>query len=113
MGCNNVPEMDGYSAEVRFKSPELHSLGLATRNHLLLIGSLLCAFHHYHSSAELKMAATLRTLRPLARQAAPAFRGRMALPLLSQRRGYKQPARDMMTGEVIQLPDIDVRYHFA
>lgn len=27
---------------------------------------------------------------------------------LVQARTYKQPARDMMTGEVTQLPDIDV-----
>jgi hypothetical protein len=40
------------------------------------------------------------------RTASPAMR---RLPLLAgQARSYKQPARDLMTGEVTQLPDIDV-----
>lgn len=58
------------------------------------------------------MASTLRSLRPLARYALPTIRAARpsraaTMPLLA--RGYKsEPARDMMTGEVIQLPDIDV-----
>jgi hypothetical protein len=40
------------------------------------------------------------------RIASPAMR---RLPALAgQARSYKQPARDLMTGEVTQLPDIDV-----
>lgn len=75
----------------------------STVYHLSLQLSLHC------SPLAITMAATLRSLRPLARNVAPALRGRLALPLVvNQSRGYKQPARDMMTGEVIQLPDIDV-----
>jgi hypothetical protein len=43
------------------------------------------------------------------RAASPAMR---RLPVLSAHaRTYKQPARDLMTGEVTQLPDIDVSYN--
>jgi hypothetical protein len=53
--------------------------------------------------------ATIRSLRPLMRAASPAMR---RLPVLSAHaRTYKQPARDLMTGEVTQLPDIDVSYN--
>lgn len=52
------------------------------------------------------MSATIRSLRPLMRTATPAMR---RLPTLAAHaRTYKQPARDLMTGEVTQLPDIDV-----
>lgn len=55
------------------------------------------------------MVATIRSLRPLLRHASPAMR---RLPAISsaalQARMYGQPARDLMTGEVTQLPDIDV-----
>jgi hypothetical protein len=52
------------------------------------------------------MSATIRSLRPLMRTVSPAMR---RLPVLAgQARSYKQPARDLMTGEVTQLPDIDV-----
>jgi hypothetical protein len=51
------------------------------------------------------MAATIRSLRPLMRHASPAMR---RLPPALQARAYGQPARDLMTGEVTQLPDIDV-----
>jgi hypothetical protein len=51
------------------------------------------------------MAATIRSLRPLMRHASPAMR---RLPATLQARTYGQPARDLMTGEVTQLPDIDV-----
>lgn len=55
------------------------------------------------------MVATVRSLRPLLRHASPAMR---RLPVISgaalQTRMYGQPARDLMTGEVTQLPDIDV-----
>ena len=54
----------------------------------------------------LNMSATMRSLRPLMRTASPAMR---RLPVFAgQARTYKQPARDLMTGEVTQLPDIDV-----
>jgi hypothetical protein len=53
------------------------------------------------------MVASIRSVRPLMRQASPAMR---RLPALAAHaRTYKQPARDLMTGEVTQLPDIDVR----
>jgi hypothetical protein len=60
----------------------------------------------------------LRSLRPLASalRNAPTSAARATVPLAlasgqSGMRGYKrqpQPTRDMMTGEVISLPDIDV-----
>lgn len=79
---------------------------------------LLIALHRPPDPSSSIMASTLRSLRPLARHAVSVRRGTQAqagrvgvAPLLTQtqRRGYKrEPARDMMTGEVIQLPDIDV-----
>lgn len=66
---------------------------------------------YFYILPSVTMSASLRSLSPLARHAlrtGPV--GRVTLPLLVQRRGYKQPARDMMTGEVIQLPDIDVSH---
>jgi hypothetical protein len=70
--------------------------------------------------------ATIRPamLRSLARLACTASRGGARLPAprlggaaVSLHRGYKsktpQPMRDVMTGEIIQLPDIDVRSPFT
>lgn len=61
----------------------------------------------------------MATLTPALRRSLPKLLSPNAqLPLLrpgfiTQWRGYKarppQPARDLMTGEIIQLPDIDVR----
>lgn len=73
-----------------------------TRNQPDLIS---CLSHLYTSEPYTIMASTLRSLRPLLRNATTMPIRR--LPAL-QARGYKQPARDLMTGEVTQLPDIDV-----
>ena len=55
------------------------------------------------------MVATIRSLRPLLRHASPAMRRSPAVSSAAlQARTYGQPARDLMTGEVTQLPDIDV-----
>jgi hypothetical protein len=68
--------------------------------------SYLLLFILLHTRHTPNMSATIRSLRPLMRTASPAMR---RLPLLAgQARTYKQPARDLMTGEVTQLPDIDV-----
>jgi hypothetical protein len=73
-----------------------------SRNHNLI--SL--TFYLVHIIHIPNMSATIRSLRPLMRTASPAMR---RLPVLvGQARSYKQPARDLMTGEVTQLPDIDV-----
>ena len=54
------------------------------------------------------MVATIRSLRPLLRHASPVRRLPATPSAALQTRMYGQPARDLMTGEVTQLPDIDV-----
>jgi hypothetical protein len=76
--------------------------GRPSRNHnLISLTFYRCTYHTISN-----MSATIRSLRPLMRTASPAMR---RLPVLAgHARTYKQPARDLMTGEVTQLPDIDV-----
>lgn len=58
-----------------------------------------------------RLAPRLATAARAVRQPAAtrAIAAALAAPLSKQTRGYRsQPLRDVMTGEIIQLPDIDV-----
>lgn len=78
--------------------------------YLFLISSFLSLFfiqNHKMSRLAPRFAIAARAVRQptTARAIAAAF----AAPHTNQTRGYRsQPMRDVMTGEIIQLPDIDV-----